>query len=488
MQKTAPTFARLAVMVVFALSCFGLLLYLWISFGGPTPLAPNGYRVAVLVPQASQLANQSDVRISGVPVGKVVEVDRAPGNRAKAVVELQSRYAPLRADARATLRAKTLLGETYVELTPGSRSAPAIRDGGTLPPAQVSPMIALDEIFRAFDTRTRADLQRWMQAMSMGLRGRGQDLNDAFGHLLPFTSDTRRLVSILDRQSDAVQQLVRGTGTVFGTLGEREDQLRSLLRGGRETFGALARRDRELADAFRALPGFERRSREALRELDAFAAEARPVVRDVRPGVRALGSAFDELAETAPELDGLLQGVDALTRASSAGFPAAVRSVGRLRPLLAELSPALDQLTPFLEVISGYRRELEAFVATSTAASQATTQTNSGPVHYLRTMAIQRPEGLAGFPRRVGANRGSPYPRPGSLGTPGRLETFDDRNCARGNPVFAGEPSGAVTSEILDLLRGVGVLRRGAPGESTDVAAPPCLMQQPRFPRVMARP
>jgi virulence factor Mce-like protein len=484
MEKTTPTFARIAAMVVFALSCFGLLLYLWTSFGGPTPLKPKGYHVQVLVPQASQLAAQADVRISGVPVGRVVDVERAQGNHAKAIVEIDAKYVPLHADARATLRAKTLLGETYVELTPGSRSAPPIPEDGTLPAAQVSPMIALDEIFRAFDSKTRTDLQRWMQASAMGLEGRGRDLNDAFGHLLPFTEDTGRLVSILDRQSGAVEQVVEGTGTVFGTLGERDEQLRTLLRGGRETFDALAERDSELADAFRALPGFERRARAALRQLDAFAAEARPVVRDLRPGVRALAPAFDELARGAPELDGLLKGVDALSRASKTGFPAAVRSIGRLRPLLAELSPALDNLNPFLEVVSGYNRELEAFVGNTTAASQASVTTASGPLHYLRTMAPMRPESLAGFPRQTGASRGSPYPRPGSLDAFGRLETYDDRNCARGNPVFAGEPAGAVTSELLDLLQGVGVLRRGAPGESTDVAAPPCLKQTLTFPHV----
>ena len=50
MQKTAPTFGRLAAMVIFALSCFGLLLYLWLSFGGTVPLKPKGYRFQVAFP------------------------------------------------------------------------------------------------------------------------------------------------------------------------------------------------------------------------------------------------------------------------------------------------------------------------------------------------------------------------------------------------------------------------------------------------------
>ena len=47
MQKQAPTLGRLLVMVVFALSCFGLLLFLWLSFGGTIPLGAQTYSKSV---------------------------------------------------------------------------------------------------------------------------------------------------------------------------------------------------------------------------------------------------------------------------------------------------------------------------------------------------------------------------------------------------------------------------------------------------------
>jgi ABC-type transporter Mla subunit MlaD len=70
-QKQAPSLGRILVMVGFALSCFGLLLFLWLAFGGPIPLKPKGYRFHTSFAEVGQLADQSDVRISGVPVGKV---------------------------------------------------------------------------------------------------------------------------------------------------------------------------------------------------------------------------------------------------------------------------------------------------------------------------------------------------------------------------------------------------------------------------------
>ena len=69
----------------------------------------------------------------GRSVGKVVTRSSRPrDNRTLATIELEPQFAPLHADAHAILRQKTLLGETYVEL---SRGTPAREDdqGGRAP-------------------------------------------------------------------------------------------------------------------------------------------------------------------------------------------------------------------------------------------------------------------------------------------------------------------------------------------------------------------
>src|SRR5918911_4556301 len=111
MPKQTPTLAKLLTMVVFAVSCFGLLMFLWLSFGGPIPLKPKGYRVQVAFPEATQLGLEADVRVAGVSVGKVVKKDVSADhpNRTVATLELNKKFAPLSQDARAILRQKTLL-------------------------------------------------------------------------------------------------------------------------------------------------------------------------------------------------------------------------------------------------------------------------------------------------------------------------------------------------------------------------------------------
>ena len=70
------------------------------------------------------------VRISGVSVGKVVSVslDRHTG-LTKAVFQIDHQYAPRPADTHAILRQKSLLGETYIELSPGTENGPKLADG-----------------------------------------------------------------------------------------------------------------------------------------------------------------------------------------------------------------------------------------------------------------------------------------------------------------------------------------------------------------------
>src|SRR5207244_2720911 len=75
-------------MVLFALSCIGLLIFLWVEFGGTIPFNPQGYRFEASFPYAQELATPADVRIAGVSVGKVVGTSLDPkGNHTIATIQ-----------------------------------------------------------------------------------------------------------------------------------------------------------------------------------------------------------------------------------------------------------------------------------------------------------------------------------------------------------------------------------------------------------------
>ncbi len=480
MNKAAPSFGRIAAMVVFALSCFGLLLFLWLAFGGAVPLKPKGYRITASFAEATQLSTEADVRISGVPVGKVktIEPDKSTG-RSIVVIELESKYAPLPSDARAILRQKTLLGETYVELTPGNKDAPPVPEGGALATTQVADTVQLDEIFRTFDKDTRAAFQTWMQEQAVGISGYGRDLNDALGNLAPFAEDTAELVDILNRQEGAVSALVSNTGVVFDALSERDGQLRSLIENSERVFQATASRDEELKQTFIALPTFERESTLTLDRLAEFAEDTNPLITQLRPAARELSPTLQDLGALSPDLEALLRELNPLITASRTGFPALDQVLEDARPLIAQLDPAMRQLTPIFDFLGLYKPELTSFFANTVAGTQAK---DTSSVHYLRTTNPLNPENLAVYPRRIGTNRTNPYAKPGNFNAlKSGLASFDNRHCGASVPTVTNVPLPPLPPIVGDLvppalLANVIQFAFAPAGSAT---GPPCRLQGP---------
>jgi phospholipid/cholesterol/gamma-HCH transport system substrate-binding protein len=433
----APSVPRILVMVVFALSCFGLLVFLWLSFGGPIPLKPKGYRIQVAFPEATQLAVEADVRSSGVAIGKVRAKRRDPGSsRTLATLEIERRYAPIRSDARAVLRSKTLLGETFVEMTQGSKRAPFLEEGARLPDNRVQASVELDEILDSLDPFTRAAFRTWQQDLGRSVQGRGRDLNDSFGNLPGFVESGGDLFETLDQQRAALKGLVKNTGVVFGALTRREDQLRNLITTQDDVFSAIAAEQEAFADAWQVFPTFLDESRATATRLESFSRKALPLVRDMQPALRDLDPTLDSVGDFAPHLRRFFRDFDPLITISKRSLPATAEIFDELRPTLAELVPFLQQVNPILEYIGVHQYTLSDMFANLGVATAARTA-NPGEDqlgHYLRQFGPSGAETAAIHPKRVATNRGNAYPNPlGVLSTPEGAEykvlpSFDCNN------------------------------------------------------------
>jgi phospholipid/cholesterol/gamma-HCH transport system substrate-binding protein len=476
MIKQAPSVGKLLAMAVFTLSCFGILVFLWLAFGGPIPLKPEGYRVHVQFDDAAQLAQEAEVRISGVPVGRVKkeELDTDTG-LTDAIIEIDRRYAPLPRDTRAILRQKSLLGETYVELTPGTRSGPRLAEGARLPEGQVAPTVELDEIFRAFDPETRGLFSTWLDQQGIAVSRQGKELNNALASLEPFADDVEDVLEVLDEQSADTRGLVRDTGVVFEALTERQGQLRQLISSSNRVFSTTAQRNRELAEAFVVLPTFLDETRATTRRITRFARSANPLITQLRPAARALSPTLRGLNALAPDLRRFLVQLGPLNRVARRGLPATERFLDELEPLLGRLDPFLADLNPILSWVGLYKRELAAFFANDTAATQAGSPGSGGLLHYLRVSNPLNPEVLAAYPHRLTTNKSNPYVEPGGYGKlPTGLEVFGSYLCTSNplptlspdipenlrtlvqNFVFTEDPGGPACKEQAPLGRFVG--------------------------------
>jgi phospholipid/cholesterol/gamma-HCH transport system substrate-binding protein len=423
MQTGSPPVSRIATMVLFALSCLGLLLFLWLSFGGTMPFQPQGYRFKVAFPNAFNVANTADVRIAGVSVGTVTGTQSDPSqNRTLVTIQMDNKYAPIRSDTHAILRTKTILGETYVQLIPGPPS-PALPDGGRLPNGNVIPATQLYQILNTFDPATRQAFRTWQQQLSDAVGAckvspqatcNDQNLNNVIGNLPPFAVNLTQLTQVLDIEHSSVVRLVQNGGTTFAALNRDPAALRNLITAGDTTFGTLAANNAALADVFHIFPTFLTETRLTTADLQSFSTNADPVVRRLIPVAQQLGPTLTAVNQLSPFLRNLFVQLGPLITVSQTGLPATQRILKGLGPntLLDQLGPFLEQLNPILTWIEGHQQLSSDFVSQGGAAVAARSNAFgfAGTGHYLRQITPQGTPVEAIFPQRPPAFRGNNYP------------------------------------------------------------------------------
>ncbi|MGH2745838.1 MAG: MlaD family protein, partial [Thermoleophilaceae bacterium] len=451
MNKSPPSIGRIAAMILFTLSVFGLLMFLWASFGGTLPLRPEGYRFKAAFPEASLLVQEADVRLAGVNVGKVKTKELGPGGRTTVVeIEIQNRFAPIKADTRAVLRQKSLLGETYVELTPGSSDAEDLDEGDTLRPGSVEETVELDEVFQTFDPRTRRNFQEWMhEAGIVSTDEFSEDFGNSLGNAAPFFEDGADLLRPLDEQEVALRQVVRDTGRVFDAISREDGQLRGLIVNGEATFSALASRDDALAETFQVFPTFLRETRATLSRLERFARNTDPLVRDLREPAEDLGPTLRDLGDLSPDLEKLFRDIDPLVDASETGVPAAERFLQGAEPVLEATHPFMRELNPILSYLSYAQGQLAQFITVGGAALAGNGEggyenPGSGEEHYLPQVAIIDGRSFEQRPDRPFWERANSYIAPNAYDRAIPLGVVENFDCnANGgeqrNPSGSGE-------------------------------------------------
>ncbi len=420
MIKDTPSPGRMAAMVGFTLSCFALLLFLWLSFGGTTPLRPEGYRFEVGFKEASLLVKEADVRMAGLNVGKV-KAKRLDAENGITVAELEidEEFAPIPRDTKALLRIKALLGETYVELTPGDRAGPKLDDGDRLPARAVEEAVEIDEIISLFDKETRANFQSWIRELAFAIdKGRGEDLNDAIGNLPRFVATGDDVLTVLDSQEPALRRLVRNSGRALNAVNERRGQLRELVVNANDFFGALASRNESLAEAVFIFPTFLDESKATLRRLKTFSADTRPLVRDLEPVARDLRPTLRDVGTLAPDLKALFRNLDPLIDESDDTLPSAAKFIRGSEPVFESLHPYLQELNPILSYLNFNRQQVADFITNGSGSLNATLKPlneKDGPRHYLRAYSAINARGVGIARTRPSYDRGNSYPAPNYL-------------------------------------------------------------------------
>jgi phospholipid/cholesterol/gamma-HCH transport system substrate-binding protein len=245
--------AKSIAVVGFSIACvatFGFLL----SLAGVRLSLSQRYHINVMLPDAFQLVQNSDVRSAGVTVGHVDAIANR-GDVANVKIEITNKsLVPVYRNSTVLLRTKTLVGENYIELDQGDPAAGAVPDGGTLPLTQAEPAVQLDQILATLNPATRAEIRRNLDGLGQGLAGRGTDVNNLFAELTPTVEQGQPVMSILADQHQEFAGVVRYSGQVMQALAERTAQLRELVTAARATATAVRERDAALGATLVQIP------------------------------------------------------------------------------------------------------------------------------------------------------------------------------------------------------------------------------------------
>jgi phospholipid/cholesterol/gamma-HCH transport system substrate-binding protein len=249
--------------------------------------------------QAVQPGQGQTVRVAGVEVGQVGQVQLENG---KAVVdlELKPKYKGLlRQDATALLRSKTGLKDMFVEVDPGQGKP--LKENQRIPVQNTAPDINPDEFLSALDSDTRDYLKLLINGAGKGLKGRGSDLQNTFAALGPTHRDLARVTRAIANRRDNLRRLIHNYGLLVQELGGKDTELTRLVQQSNQVFEAFASQNVNISSFVSKLPSSLRQTESTLIKADRLAQELRPTLAALRPPFRKIASANAQVLPLARE-------------------------------------------------------------------------------------------------------------------------------------------------------------------------------------------
>lgn len=296
----------------------------------------HGYRFKAVFASAVDIRPHAPVRIAGVGVGQVDSVAPYPHSRAALVtIEMRGDGLPLHRDATLKIRPRLFLeGNFFVDVKPGSPAAPLLREGATIPIAQTSDPVQIDQVLSSLTSDTRSNLRRFLAGFGQALTS--GDAAAALNRSYRDGGPALRGVAVVDQAlqgSDPrqdVPRLIAGLARATAGLGQDEAALQGLVTNLDTTVGAFAARSAQLRSTLALLPGTLAQARAGFAAL----AQALPPTRRF---ARGFGAALGQLPATYPAAEPWFSAATALLAPSElGGFAHDLRaSAGNLQRLIS---------------------------------------------------------------------------------------------------------------------------------------------------------
>jgi len=350
-----------------------LFIYLSGRFGGPTVRFSKPYLVSAYLPDSKDLAVRSDVLDRGVHVGQIEQISLR-GDRALVTFSLQGAYAPIHRDATIQVAEKTLLGESFIALDPGSPRSGNLPSGSTLSPAQVLPAsVEIDQALNALDPSAVSHLKGILHTFARGAASpqTEPEVAQTLQRLPQLTAQLRQLAVALQGQEAYIASGVIDANTVLGQLGARQRQLAGIVSGARATLAALAARADALSAGLHRLPALLSVARRTLTDARPLLVSARPLLQELRAAAPPLAGALARLPPVAAQANDLIARLPGFDSVVLPFLALAHPVLGMLVPTATLLGPALRNLVTVADYLSARRNTFTAWFSNTAGLSQS---------------------------------------------------------------------------------------------------------------------
>ncbi len=351
-----------------------------------------------------------DIRIDGVRVGQVSEIDYTSAGTARVQMRLEGDY-DVRRDATASVGNVSALGKKFISLDLGSEKSTALGDD-VLGLESTVASASLEDILADIDAPTRASLQRVLGELANGTAAHGADLHNVLRAAPGLLADLETIAGTATSERADLDGLLSSAESLVSRFTGREEQIRGLLAGTDDTMRAVGVDEgRPIEDTFAALPEALTEVRHGLDGLNNPLRDTRSAVRQLRPGAAALGTATPDLRGFLRDSTVPLEKLPAVSEQADPVLGDLTETIADARPLAPRLRTGLSSLAGFLSPFAPYADDTGRFFSQHDLLSGTLQGTDDK--HYFA--ALLTAPGLfsaAGVPDP--AHRFEAYPKPGT--------------------------------------------------------------------------
>jgi phospholipid/cholesterol/gamma-HCH transport system substrate-binding protein len=288
------------------------------------------------------------VQVSGVVVGSISGVKLNSDGTAQVQMTINQKYQHLiHTDASALLRPKTGLEDMFIELNPGTPTAPLAKPGFTIPVSQTNPEVNPDEILSSLDADTREYLDLLVNGAGQGLQGKGgSELGQVLQRFLPTHQSLAQLNRVVAQRGQDLQSLIHSLQVLNTAMATKRSQIASLIDASSKVFHAFALANHNISRAVADLPGTLNQTTSTLLKVQRFANILAPATRNLLPAARAIPAANAATISLARPITPVLKN-------EIRPFVVAARPLVRnLRPASVHLAQATPNLSKTFNVLN----------------------------------------------------------------------------------------------------------------------------------------